>query len=92
MAAVHLIFFVEAAPACADTVYDDLMLQLGALGSGCIHRIGHVPVGGAEDSLDLACFEPVCKVLFQQLIGGGDGHSAQFVQTEDCEPELIMTF
>ena len=84
------VLLVKAAPAFPAAVYDDLMLQHRALGCGGIHLVCHIAVGGAEDGLHVAGLEAVCKVLFQQLVGGRDRHSAQLMQTQHRKPILIV--
>mgnify|MGYP006897799298 CR=1 FL=1 len=84
------VLFIEAAPAFLGAVDQQLVPDTGALGSSSIYGIGHIAVGGAEDGLDVGCGKSVRKVLFQQLIGGRDGHSAQLVQAHHGEPILIV--
>ena len=84
------VLLIEIMPALPGAVHQDLMLHTGALCRGGIHSVRHIAVGGAEDGLDLARLEAVGEVLFQELIGGGDGHRAQLVQAQHAEPVLVV--
>ena len=90
VAGEHGVFFVKVVPAFPAAVHQDLMGQHGAVLSRCIHRIGHVTVGGTKDRLHVTGSKPVGKVLLQQLIGSGDHHRTQLVQTQHRKPVLVV--
>ena len=90
VAGVQGVFLVEVVPAFLAAVHQNLVLQTGAVKSCGIHRVGNITISGTEDGLDVAGLEAVGEVLFQKLIGGGDGHGAQLVQSQHGEPVLVV--
>ena len=51
----------------------------------------YVAVSGADDSLYLSCLVSVCKIVFNELICGGNCDSSYLMKREHAEPELVMT-
>ena len=91
LAGEERIFGVEVVPALALPADEDLRRQSGTLRGGALDVGGGVAVGGAEDGGDARRLKTVGEIVLVELIRRGDRDRAELMQTEDREPELVMT-
>ena len=66
------------------------MLYIGALRQRLFDFASRLTVAGADDAADLAGLEAVNIILAQQLVCGGNDHSAQLFHGQHGDPEVIL--
>ena len=91
MSAVKGVIAVKAVPAFFFCTYDDLCFESGANALNLVYLICNVAHGGAHNGADSRLVEAVLKVVCHQLIGSRDGDGAELMESNDREPELIVT-
>ena len=81
---------VEVPPALPAAVDQELLHRGGKLRLRLLHRLGDLPVSGADDGGHIGGVHPVDHILFGEEVGGGDDNRPYLVEGQNGEPELIM--
>ena len=90
MGAEALHFDVEVVPTVLFAADKDLE-QSGKLCCSLFRLDRNVTVCGADDCFYACGFISVCEIVFNELIGCGDGDRTDLVKGKHAEPELVMT-
>ena len=86
------VFIVKAVPAVTVTADDDFICKRMRFLVRKIDLMSGVTVSRAKDSRNARRLKSVFKVVIDKKICCRNCNSSDLVQTEDCKPELIVTF
>ena len=90
MTGEQIVFSVQIMPAFLGAANQDLGGNLGALSCSYFRQFCGIAICGTQNCADTGSIVTIHKVMDLQLIGSGDGYSAQLVQSDHSGPELVV--